>query len=273
MTNPNPFGPAVPTQAPPTAPPAQAPPQQGSPFGQPQQAPPAQPAPYGGWPQPDPRQAPPAAPQQAPQPQAYGTPGQPGSSQWPAGAQAATPPALGAFGTPGPPPPAGSGSGAKIADMYGRLVILFPMMIERGLPSTFKDNNGGPKTQDRITATVVVLDDGRGGQSPIEFGGDMTKFPPVAHTASEPLPYLRKGLHVWQSSIIKQIESWLPGGANAPQDGRTPGMVLGRVAKDGPERTDPWYLRSEVTTQDTVLANYYIQAVAEGRFPHPLAQG
>jgi hypothetical protein len=156
--------------------------------------------------------------------------------------------------------------------MYGRLVLLFPHTIERGLPSKFRDQSGQPKVQDKIIATVVVLDDGNGGQQPIGYGGDMTSFPQKPHTDYGQLPYVRKGLFVWQNSIIKQIEAWLPGGPQAPQDGRTPGMCLGRIAKDGPERTDPWYLR-DPNEQDTQLANYYIAAVAEGRFPHPLAQG
>lgn len=262
----NPFGPAVPVQQPPAAPPA-------GPYGQPQQpayGPPAQPA--------QPAYAPPQAPAPQPQqaPQYYGQPGQPGSSQWPTGAAPVAPPVappvLGGFGTPPAPVLGGDGSGAKIPDMYGRLVLLFPHAIERGLPSKFPGQNGQPKVQDKITATAVVLDDGRGGQAPIVFGGDPTKMPPVPHNMQEPLPYVRKGLFVWQASIIRQIEAWLPGGPQAPQDGRTPGMVLGRIAKDGPERTDPWYLR-DATEQDKQLANYYIAAVAEGRFPHPLAQG
>jgi hypothetical protein len=255
----NPFGPAPSQPAPTQQPP--------SPFAPPAPAQPAAP----GYAPPAPTQAPTA-------PAPYGQPGAPGSSQWPAGATpapAGTPggppaPLAGNFVPVGPPPPASDGAGAKLADMFGRLVILFPQSIQYNLPSKFPNDDGTPKVQNRITACAVVLDDGQGGQQPIAFGGNLTKFPHVPHTNSEALPYVRKGLHIWFGSIIKQIEPWLPGGANAPADGRTPGMVLGRVWKDGPDKTDPWYLR-DATQNDVELANYYINGVATGQFPHPLA--
>lgn len=263
--------------------------QQGNPFAQ-QQAAPAPAAPQ----QPQPQQSNPFAPaaQQAPaqayapQPQQqapqYGVQaGDAPAPQWlaqqaqaPVQQQAAQvptgpPPALnpqGLVGAP-PPPPAGDGRGAKLADMYGRLVLVFPHSITRRPRNpqfiTAEQRAQGNLEQDQLTATVVVLDDGQGGMQPIGFGGAPYELPPRPHTESAPLPYVRKAMWITQSRLIGQLRDFLP----AP--GGTPGMVCGRVVKAGPQRNDPWYLQG-ATEQELQLAGAYLQLVSNGTYPHPL---
>jgi hypothetical protein len=255
----NPFGPAVPQAAPAPAP-APAPPQA---YAQPAQ--PAQPQ-YGapqGYPQ---QQAAPAAyaPQQYPQ-------GQPQYAPQPQAAQAAPPAALDPSMLRGAPAPVvGEGRGAKLAHMYGRLVLVFPLSIARKPRNpqfiTPEQRQRGDMEQEQITATFVVLDDGQGGMQPIRFGGDPSAFPPVPDTESAALPYVRKGLWVTQSRVISQLRDFLPD----PASGRAGGMICGRMVKTGPQRNDPWYITT-ATEQELALAGQYMQLVSAGTYPHPLA--
>lgn len=257
----------------------------GNPFGQqvPQQVPaPAAPqayAPQQGYPQQQ-AYAPPAAPGYAPQQQAPTGPAFYGAQQAPQGyapqqaapaAPATPPPALNPQGlnSAPPPPPSGDAKGAKLAHMYGRLVLVFP----HGVTSrprkpeyiTPEQRAQGNLNQDVMTATVVVLDDGRGGQTPITYGGNPAAFPPVPDTESAPLPYVRKAMWITQSRLIAQLTPYLPQGAGA-----APGMVAGRVVKAGPQANDPWYLDG-ANDGDLRLAQMYLEAVAAGHLPHPLA--
>lgn len=264
----NPFAPNVPSA------PAEAPQQAPNPFGQqqPQYAPPAgnpyatpaapqQGNPYGGQPQ---QYAAPAPAQQqyAPQQQVqqYAAPAAP--------VHQGPPPALGQLNT-APPPVVGEGKGARLADMFGRLVLVFPLSIAR-VPRnpqyiTNEQRAQGNIEQDRLTATVVVLDDGQGGMNPIWYGGNPAAFPVVPPTDSAPLPYVRKGMWINQSRLISQLRDFLPAGAGQPG-----GMIAGRVHKAGPNNNDPWYLIA-ATDAEMHRAQQYLDAVAAGHLPHPLA--
>jgi hypothetical protein len=266
-------------QAAPAAPP------QGNPFGAgvPQQAPqPAQaaPAPPNSYPQPQYGQLQQQAAQMAqpyapPAPNYAGSPYNPSPVQQYAPQQQAAP--------AGPPPQAldpsllrgaptpvvGEGRGAKLVHMYGRLVLIFPLSITRKPRSpqfiTADQRNRGDLDQEQVTATFVVLDDGQGGMQPIRFGGDPSAFPAVPDNESAPLPYVRKGLWVTQSRVIGQLRDSLPAGPGQPG-----GMVCGRMVKTGPQRNDPWYVTT-ATEQELALAQQYMQLVAAGTYPHPLA--
>lgn len=254
----NPFAQPAPVQP-------QAPAQPGNPFGPATPAQPPAPAPaqqptYGVQGQPawlaQPQQAPaPAQPQQQPQ-------------------QAAAVPQLptGGFGNAAPPPPAGDGKGALLPDMFGRLVLIFPHELtnEPRNPAYIsqEDRARGNVTQDKLTATVVVLDDGQGGNGPIWYGGKPYGMPPSPHTEQGTLPYVRRSMWLRGRSLIAQCRDYLPGGS-AVRPG-VPGMVLGRVTKAGPAQTDPWYLLG-AEPADEARANYYLEAVQRGQFPNPLA--
>jgi hypothetical protein len=283
MTTPNPFAAHVPAeQQQPAAPAPAAPAQAPNPFAQQQAAPaaPAAPNPYAQQQAPAAPQAyAPPAPSYAPQgyaPQGY-------ASQAPAAApvQAYAPPAPATAPQAAPPvldpgrlasagaPVVGEGRGAKLPDMYGRLVVFFPLSIAR-VPRnpqfiTAEQRASGNTDQDRLTATVVVLDGGRlGDMTPIAFGGAPHALPPTPHTDSAPLPYVRKAMWINQSRLISQLRDSLPAGP-----GQAPGMVAGRLAKAGPQNNDPWYLIG-ATAEEIDLVTTYLNLVAAGQYPHPL---
>jgi hypothetical protein len=181
--------------------------------------------------------------------------------------QTAPPPLTGTATAAGAPPPTG-GKGAKLADMYGRLVLIFPLSITTKPRNpqyiTAEQRQRGQLTEEQLTATVVVLDDGQGGMQPIAFGGSLHTFPQVPHTDSEPLPYVRKAMWLSQTKLIEQLRASLPAGPGA-----APGMICGRIVKAGPAQNDPWYLQG-ATEAELGLANSYITMVGNGTFPHPL---
>lgn len=284
MTTPNPFAQNVPAAAQPAAPAAPAQ-QAPNPFAQ-QQAPAPAAAPQGNpYAQQHvqayaPQQT---APAQGPNPFAQGTaPAYAPATQNHPVQQAYAPqqqqqggalPALGTASAP-PPPVAGGGKGAKWADMYGRLVLVFPLSLQQ-VPKnpqfiTDADRAAGNIYQDRMTATVVVLDGGSvDNMAPLQWGGNPYALGGSPHTNSDPLPYVRKGMWINQSQIIGQCSPYLPGRERGGPNG-APGVAVGRIVKTGPNQNDPWYLTTP-NEAELALANSYLGLVSEGRFPHPLA--
>lgn len=294
MAQPNPFEQPAP-QAPAQQPAAPAPAQQPNPYAQPaapapqaqqpspfapavpQQPQYAPPAPQAYAPPQQPQYAPPAQPQYAP-PAPQGPYGQTAYGQAPAAQQAAPaqvpagpPPVLhaSALNAAPPPPPSGEGRGAKFAHMYGRLCMFLPQAIARRPRNpqyiTAEQRQRGDLEQDQLTATVVVLDDGQGGNAPIMFGGDPAAFPPIPDTESAALPYVRKGMWITQSKVIEQLKPHLP----SPANGNVPGMVVGRLRKAGPQRNDPWFIEP-ANGPELERAGQYLALVQAGTFPHPL---
>lgn len=205
---------------------------------------------------------------------AFGVPAQSAPSAFPTTAPAAVaaPPAFDFSRlSSAPAPVVGEGKGAKLADMYGRLTLFFPLSIQRVPRSpqyiTAEQRARGDLEQDRVTATVVVLDDGQGGMQPIAYGGDLYAMPHGSkpHTDSAPLPYVRKAMWLNQSRLISQLRDALPA---AP--GQAPGMIAGRLVKTGPAQNDPWYLIG-ATEQEVALVRQYLELVQAGQQPHPLA--
>lgn len=168
-----------------------------------------------------------------------------------------------------PAPVVGEGRGAQLADMYGRLVLFFPLSLQRVPRSpqyiTAEQRARGDLEQDRLTATIVVLDDGQGGMQPIAYGGKPYAIPSTPHTDSAPLPYVRKAMWINQSRLISQLRDSVPA---AP--GQAPGMIAGRIAKTGPAQNDPWYLIG-ATEPEVALVRQYLELVQAGQQPHPLA--
>jgi hypothetical protein len=242
----NPFMPrdpnAQPQQAPapqapqPYAPPAASQQPQGNPYAQPQQ-----PAPQA--------YAPPAAPQQ---PQYAPTP-----QGWPQGAAPAAAGGGGLVARPGgfitpPPPSSGGGARPRLLDLYGRLLLVLPEHIARGVASRFVNNQGQPQVQDKLTATVIVLDGG-----PLAFGGEPEKGPvgKGQHTQSVDVPYVIKGMWINQSKLIEQLEEAL-----AMRLRGEPGLALGRLWKVGQAQNDPWVLAAP-TPEDAAVYDRYVSQV------------
>lgn len=206
------YAPPAPPQYPPQGYPQQ-PPQYGPPPGYPQQ-PPAQP-----------QYAPPAAPQQAAPQTQYGPPRAPDAP-----AATVTRPRLQDFGRD------------------GRLVLISPSEIKRGLPNRL----GKPgDTQDRMTADVVILD---GNAFP--FGGQPEKG--VAHTllSSEP-PYEIPAMFISSAPLISQCER------------RVGESVLGRLRIVPLQNGNSAYRIDDPTQADFEVANAFIAAKAQGRVAAP----
>ena len=271
MAQPNPFMPRDPQAQQAPAPQQQAPapqaPQQYAP--QPQQAPapqayaPQQPQQYAPAPQAPQQYAPQQAPAQAPQqyapapqqqaPQQYA----PTAQGWPQGAAPAAANGGGLVARPGqfvtpPPPSSGGGARPRLLDMYGRLLIVLPEHVQRGVASRFTNRDGSPQTQDKLTATVIVLDGG-----PLAFGGEPEKGPAGKgqHTQQVDVPYVIKGLWINQSKLIEQLEEAL-----AMRLRGEPGLALGRLWKVGNAQNDPWVLAAP-TPEDIAAYDRYVSQV------------
>ncbi len=216
----------------------------------------------------------PAQPQQQTAPA-----GNPFGAPAPAAPQAYAPPAPQAYAPPAPaldlnrlaPAPApivGEAGGADLEAMFGRLLLIFPLQIERVPPYKGQEVRSADGMRDRLTATVVVLDDGRGGQSPIQWGGNLYGPPSQQrpHTDSAPLPYIRKAMWLNQSRLISQLRGELP----TPANGNVPGMIAGRLSRAGQETNAAWYLIG-ATESEVALVRQYLEAVQAGHVPHPLA--
>lgn len=249
-----------------------------NPFGQPQQANPAAPQtapnPFGqGVPQAAPAApAPAAAPAQQQWP-AQQAPAQTAPSQWNAPQQAQATPSIDLNRLAGAGEPVvGGASGAKLADMYSRLVVIFPLSIGMQARSpqyiTDEQRRNGNTEQERLVATVVVLDSGPGtppGTGFIDFGGNPHALGGKPHDKRESLPYVRKAMWITQSRLISQCRDFLP-----REPGAGPGVVVGRLAKTGPEANAPWYLVTP-SQEEIDTARKYLDLVHNNQYPHPLA--
>lgn len=152
----------------------------------------------------------------------------------------------GQFVRPGAPLPPGQGNIPAVADLQARLLIILPERCDRNIPSKFPNDDGTPKLQDKMTATVVVLDGG-----PLVWGQSPQN--PQGSTGNP--PYVIKGLWIQQRGLISQLEEAL---ALRLQGG--PGIALGRLWKAGTAKSDP-YVLADPTEQDVQAYNHYVSQV------------
>lgn len=141
--------------------------------------------------------------------------------------------------------------GPRLREMYGRLLLVVPVKLEEGLVSrTFKNPDGSPATQDRMTANVTILDGGT-----IHYGGQPEKMPPVPHSKSAEIPMEIKGMFISGVGLISQCRDAL---AKKITQGR-PGMVLGRLTRgeDSGKGEPPWLL-TPPTEDDKNIARQYL---------------
>lgn len=164
----------------------------------------------------------------------------------------AAPPATGLVARPGgfstpPPPSAGGSGGPRIADLQGRLLLILPESVQRQIPSKFT-NNGQTVMQDKVTATVIVLD-----------GGPLQWTPKVSGQLQQPrqenVPYVIKGMWIQQSKLIEQLEEAL-----AMRLRGEPGLTLGRLWKAGTATNDAYVLAAP-QPQDAATYDQYVAQV------------
>lgn len=192
----------------------------------------------------------------------------------PAQQQSYVPPMLDASSVVSAPAPIiSSGKGPDLVAMFGRLVLIFPHEITR-VPRkpehiSAEQRAAGNVMQDQLTATVVVLDMGPGRPGgTIQWGGKrMNNFEPISHPFSDPLPYVRRNMWINASRIISVARGFLP---STP--GGQPGMLAGRVGKDGQGDQAPWQING-ADAAEMALVQMYINLVRQGEYPHPLAPG
>lgn len=207
-------------------------PAQGYAPAQPQQYPPQQPMQQPTYPQQQPQySAPPAQP----------APAQMGPSM-PAGFTA--------------PPPAGQAyPRPKLSDLRGRLVLIRPTALDRGIKAPGTDPN---KLQDRITADIVVLDGGA-----LAFGGSMQQGRPNTHQ-DPAMPVGYKGVFLSQKSVVTQLQGYLPGPTN-PAGGRCLARV-GLGTSSTPGNNAPYRL-DDPSNEDIALAHQYLAGEQTGNLP------
>lgn len=152
----------------------------------------------------------------------------------------------GGYSTPPPPTASNGGGQPKFSDLQGRLLLILPERIERGLPSRFM-NNGVPQTQDRLTATVIVLDGG-----PLQWTPSRNGQP--GQPRAEQVPYVIKGMWITQTKLIEQLSEAL-----GVRQAGGPGLALGRIWKAGQQQNDPWLL-APPSPQDGALYDQYVSA-------------
>lgn len=151
--------------------------------------------------------------------------------------------------------PAPQSDRPRIRDMFNhaspRLLLISPEKVEEVVR---KGENGKPdRTEDRMTATLVVLDGG-----PLDFGGAPEKTIPVPHTVRVETPYEVESLFISGVGLVKQCRNALR--ARELKNGE-PTMVLGRLstgeAKGG--NNPPWILL-DPTPEDMEIARQYLNS-------------
>lgn len=220
--------------------PQQYPPQQ--PYAQPAYAP----QPQQGYP---PQGQPYPQPQYAPQPPQEYPPAQPQYA--PPAQHAPTGPAVPQT-FDNPRPPQSSVTRPRMTDFGhdGRLVIISPTKIDRGVPN----NLGAPgSTQDRMTADVQILDG-----HPFPFGGAPEKGKP--HTLQATIPYEIPAMFISNVGLISQCET------------RIGGHVLGRLHSVSLPNGNTAYRIDDPTDHDRELARQWAAAKVAGQLAAPQAQ-
>lgn len=252
---------------------------QPNPFG----GPPAQPAapnPFGGQPvqpaapPPAPQHYPPAAPSSGPPAvQDPWAPQQQVPQQYApqAPAQQAPPPFPGMGSPTGQPaggdpfaPPAPQVDRPRVQDLFGCLLLVMPKRIERGLLTKFRDSQGQPTRQDRMTCDIVVLygnpNSPYGGNAQqVAYGGSPEKINRGGrpHDRFFAVPGRISDIYVSNVGIISQCRDAL----RQVEEGRGQGMVLGwlDVGEAQGENAPPYLLR-EYDDRAAQLARAWLQS-------------
>lgn len=168
-----------------------------------------------------------------------------------------TPPVVGAnLAIGGADAPQSAGTAPTISHMMmqpGRLVAIIPMKIERGVKAP-----GENKTQDRITADVLIIDGG-----PITYGGKPWARPPIPDTfVIQQLPYLARNVWISNSVLVTQLERKVGNG-----------IVVGRLyygeAKNG--NNAPYKISEDPTQEEIAFVTQWWAAYSAGQWQNPAA--
>ena len=153
--------------------------------------------------------------------------------------------------------PQSAGTAPTITHMMmgnrNRLVAVIPMKIERDVKAP-----GQGKTQDRITADVLIIDGG-----PITYGGRPWAHPPMPDTmVINQLPYLATNVWISNSVLVTQLERKVGNG-----------IVVGRLyygeAKNG--NNAPYKISEDPTPEEIAFVTQWWAAYQAGQFQNPPA--
>lgn len=151
-----------------------------------------------------------------------------------------------AFEGAAPPPP--QADRPKLRNLRGRLLLIKPSRIERGVPGP--DNDG--KLQDRVTANVTILDGGRLG-----FGDDPRMGVPASKWIEEnELPYTIEDMYISGKLLVLQLTV-------KEEGGRLRVQVLGRLgAKPSAKATySPAWLLDTPSAADIEIGKAFLNTV------------
>lgn len=143
--------------------------------------------------------------------------------------------------------------GPRVRDMFGRLLIIIPKEVEK--VSRRDPKTGETKIQDRLTADVVIVDEGVGG---VAYGGEPEKLNGKPHDQVAQLPFRATNMFISAVAIISQCRDAL----DARKAGN-PRMVLGRLTVGESKGADmsPPYLLSPATPEDRQRALAYTRTI------------
>lgn len=161
------------------------------------------------------------------------------------------------FGAPAP-----SGKFPAIGGLRNRLLLIKPSKLEIGIPSNFKNPDGSPQLQDRLTATVTVLD----GPNVFTWVNKEQEQITMATDANEQpfvLPVEFQDMYISAAALIGQCKKYLPANIRPGE----PSMALGRLTKLPPKggQSGAWKLE-DPTDADKQAARAYITSRAASVF-------
>jgi len=141
----------------------------------------------------------------------------------------------------------------RMRDLYGRLVMIAPISIERNRPSTIEPG----KTEDRLTADVIVLPGGRE-DGPLAYGGAPEKMPPTPHTKSQDIGdgWLIESMWVNQKAIVSGCRDALRNRASGNGQSIMVLGVLGFGKNAKPGQAAPYILEPFTSAQADIARRY-----------------
>jgi hypothetical protein len=175
---------------------------------------------------------------------------------------------------PQPPPsgyaddfsdPATRGISPRWEQLDGRLLMIRPTKLERGVVNTLgrPDSNGQMPTQDRMTCTVTILDG-----PPLLYGGKPKEGIPDTIQANVPCEF--EGMLNSQVLIVSQCESKVPGAPGGKPEG---GVVLGRYGRSEKAPSQPGMERARklliAADADRALARQWVAYKANASIGNP----
>jgi hypothetical protein len=160
-----------------------------------------------------------------------------------------------------PPIPTGGARPSLAKIGAGRHVLIFPTKIERDVVSnTFKNNDGSPQKNDRLTADIVVLDG-----PPFMYGGSTQKMTPdTLQAVPGPMSEKFMGVYVSGKIVIGQCER------SVDEKGRR--SILGRLIQVPTQGQPGWKLDDPDENGKALAREWFARHPEPDQFSAPAPQ-